>query len=315
MFVNKLFIFEVMNRRIIFFICLMVNGLVFSQHFFTPDSIPNRSRTIGVSTAVAAGWSGSMIGLSQVWYKDNWEGGFHFFQDGHEWMQMDKVGHAYTANHITRGMFELYQWAGQPRKRSLLLSSIIGFGYLANLEIFDGFSNEWGFSWSDLAANGVGTAWFLGQELLWNEQRLLMKFSASFSPYAEYRPEVLGSSGAERILKDYNGQTYWLSASPRSFLDQLSFWPKWLALSAGYSVDAKLNGSENSYTVHVNNSSSKTFMAQRQFLLSLDVDFERIPAQRPFLKALFKVLNHVKIPFPALVYGVNDKFTFSPLYF
>jgi hypothetical protein len=304
-----------MNRIIIIFIYLLVNGLVFSQHFFASDSLPNNSRTIGVSTAVVTGWSGSMIGLSQVWYKDNWQGGFHFFKDGNEWMQMDKVGHAYTANHITRGIFELYNWTGQSRKKSLLLGSIIGFGYLANLEVFDGFSNEWGFSWSDLAANGMGTAWFVGQELVWNEQRLLMKFSSSYSSYAQYRPEVLGSSGAERILKDYNGQTYWLSASPRSFSDLLSFWPKWLALSFGYSVDGKLVGSENVYTVEVDNSNSKTFMAQRQFLFSLDIDFERIPAEKPFVKALFKVLNHVKVPFPALVYGVNDKFRFSPLYF
>jgi hypothetical protein len=35
--------------------------------------------------------------------------------------------------------------------------------------------------------------------------------------YAQYRPNVLGSSLAEQILKDYNGQTYWLSVNLHSF--------------------------------------------------------------------------------------------------
>jgi hypothetical protein len=62
-----------------------------------------------------------------------------------------------------------------------------------------------------------GTALFVSQELLWKEQRITPKFSFHTTQYAQYRPNVLGSSLAEQMLKDYNGQTYWLSVNLHSF--------------------------------------------------------------------------------------------------
>jgi hypothetical protein len=59
----------------------------------------------------------------------------------------------------------------------------------------------------DIIANASGTALFV----LWKEQRITPKFSFHTTQYAQYRPNVLGSSLAEQMLKDYNGQTYWLS--------------------------------------------------------------------------------------------------------
>jgi hypothetical protein len=44
-------------------------------------------------------------------------------------------------------------------------------------------------------------------------KRITPKFSFHTTQYAQYRPNVLGSSLAEQILKDYNGQTYWLSVN------------------------------------------------------------------------------------------------------
>ena len=286
-------------RVILILCCIPFFG--FSQSFWESDTSYNKNRVIGSTVGLGVGWSGSMIALSQVWYKDSWNGEFQFFNDGQEWLQMDKVGHAYTGYHLTRNTFNVYRWSGVNRNKSLLLGSIVGFGYLANLEIFDGFSEDWGFSWWDIAANTAGAGFFVGQEMLWQEQRLLMKFSASLSPYAQYRPEVLGSSIPERILKDYNGQTYWISASPQSFTEKLAFLPPWLALSAGYSVDGKLHGMDNSFQIS-QNGSLKTYFAQRQFLLSLDVDFERIPTKSPFLITVFKALNHLKVPFPTIIF-------------
>jgi hypothetical protein len=67
----------------------------------------------------------------------------------------------------------------------------------------------------DIIANASGTALFVSQELLWKEQRITPKFHTT--QYAQYRPNVLGSSLAEQMLKDYNGQTYWLSVNLHSF--------------------------------------------------------------------------------------------------
>jgi hypothetical protein len=60
-----------------------------------------------------------------------------------------------------------------------------------------------------------------------------------FIPHIQYRQtNVLGSSLAEQMLKDYNGQTYWLSVNLHSFYKN----PKWLNLAIGYGANGMLTG-------------------------------------------------------------------------
>jgi hypothetical protein len=74
---------------------------------------------------------------------------------------------------------------------------------------------------------------------MWKEQRITPKFSFHTTQYAQYRPNVLGSSLAEQMLKDYNGQTYWLSVNTPSIKAQN---PKWLNLAIGYGANGMLTG-------------------------------------------------------------------------
>jgi hypothetical protein len=55
------------------------------------------------------------------------------------------------------------------------------------------------FFW-DIIANAAGTALYVSQELIWQEQRIT-KFSFHTTKYASFRPSVLGSSFSEQILK------------------------------------------------------------------------------------------------------------------
>jgi hypothetical protein len=96
------------------------------------------------------------------------------------------------------------------KKRAIDLRFWYGICFLTAVEVLDGFSSEWGASSGDIIANASGTALFVSQELLWKE-RGSPKFSFHTTQYAQYRPNVLGSSLAEQILKDYNGQTYYFS--------------------------------------------------------------------------------------------------------
>ncbi|MEY3198352.1 MAG: hypothetical protein RJA13_310, partial [Bacteroidota bacterium] len=89
--------------------------------------------------------------------------------------------------------------------------------------------------------------------------------------------------------------------------------PKWICFSFGYSVDAKLIGNKEIYT-HSTGNEQVNYVSSRQFLASLDIDFSRIPAKKPWLKAVFKQLNYLKIPFPALLFQ-NGKFQGKVLYF
>lgn len=268
-----------------------------------------KGRTIGVSTGIGAVWAGSMIGLHGIWYKGMERSKWHTFDDSREWLQMDKAGHVYTANKISGLTYDLYRWAGWQNKSAAWMGFGVSMGYLFTLESLDATGKEWGFSWSDMGANTLGSGLFLAQQLIWKEQRFVLKFSYSHSPYAQHRPKTLGSTFPERLLKDYNGQTYWLSFTPATFFENTKF-PKWLCLSVGYGVDAKLNGIANEFTTI----DGETFTAKRQMLLSLDIDFSKLPIKKPWLKAIVKQFNYLKLPFPTLILTGNE-WTGKWLYF
>lgn len=269
------------------------------RDFFTAADSLHQQRVIGSSIAIGGLWSGTLIGLHHVWYSDSWGDDFHTFDDSKEWLQMDKCGHFFTGQLLAQRTSEIYQWSGISRNNSRLIGSLISFGYLSSFELMDGRAEEWGFSWSDIGANALGSGWYLWQDLTWKEQRIKLKFSAHLSPYAKYRPTVLGSTFAERLLKDYNGQTYWLSINPSMFLSDESSFPKWLSIAFGYSVEEKVNGMENDYSIQ-HNSEIVEFSARRQYLVSLDIDLSRLPIKRQWLKTICNIFNHIKIPFPAI---------------
>jgi hypothetical protein len=253
-----------------------------------------------------------MIGLHEIWYKNVEKSKFHAFDDCSNWLQMDKAGHVYTAYKISELSGNLFKWSGLTPKTSSLIGSGIAFGYQSTLELFDAFSEEWGFSWCDMGSNALGTGIYLSQELLWEEQRILPKFSYHPTEFAALRPEVLGSNFQERLLKDYNGQTYWLSFNPFLFVKNSQF-PKWICFSVGYSVNAKLLG-DSEYYIDQTINPSIDYHAQREFLLSLDIDFSRIPVKKPWLKAVLKQFNYLKIPFPTVILR-DGKIIGAPLYF
>ncbi len=278
--------------------------------FFERATSPNKGRIIGVSSSVGSVWAGSMIALQSIWYAEGSTGTFEFYDDSRNWLQMDKVGHVYAAYQLNRLTSDLFQWSGVNQKTSTWLGFGVSFGYQTTLETLDGFSGTWGWSWADFASNILGSSIYTAQELVWKEQRILPKFSYSPTPFAEIRPEVLGSSFTESLLKDYNGQTYWFSFSPARFFKDSKI-PKWACLSFGYSAHEKLVGSEPTYYDAFSNT---TYNEQREFLFSLDIDFSQIPIKRPWLKAIVKQFNYLKIPFPALVLRDGNLIA-SPLYF
>jgi len=237
----------------------------------------------------------SLVALQNVWYKPHQTQSFHFYNDGSNWMQMDKMGHALTAYVLTERINSLHRWSSG--SYNPWVGAGYGLTYLGILELMDGYSGGWGFSWYDGLANGLGVFFSLGQNWLWNEQKFLPKFSFSRSPYAMYRPEVLGKNLAQQVLKDYNGQTYWLSIPLRNFLpfpEKLRF----LCLSLGLGCEEKLVGDSDSW---------QQFNAYREFVFSLDIDLRQVAPNRPVLNRILSSINYVKIPFPSLVFSKENK--------
>ena len=119
-----------------------------------------------------------------------------------------------------------------------------------------------------------------------------MKYSFHQTRFAEQRPDKLGNGLAEELLKDYNGQTYWLSANMNSFLNT-DYLPDWLNLAFGYGAEGMLTGEPNDPQFP---NQSRT----RQYYLSLDMDLSKIKTKSHLLKTIFDVLNVIKVPFPTL---------------
>tara|TARA_R110002073_G_scaffold71368_1_gene175309 strand:+ start:16322 stop:17230 length:909 start_codon:yes stop_codon:yes gene_type:complete len=289
-----------------FFIC--IPG--FAQHFNTflkpSDSLHFQRRNAVVVSEVVLGTS-ALIGLNSLWYKDYERSKFHTINDFNQWMQMDKAGHAFSSYQLARVGADVLNWSGVSQKDQLIYGATLGFTFLSAVEIFDGFSQEWGFSWSDIGANAFGTALYIGQELLWQEQRLQLKYSFRQTAYAAMRPEILGNSFLEQMFKDYNGQTYWVSANLDAFFKEAHF-PKWLNIAFGYGANGMLTGIDQPVDNLFTNQDR-----YRQFYLSFDVNLLNINTKSHVLKTIFSVLNVIKIPFPTIEFNSKKKVVFHLL--
>lgn len=284
--------------------CTLLVQLAFAQEVAAPaDSLKPRRWLLGAGTGIVT--AGSLLYLNQAWYSDYNSGRFHFFNDNREWLQMDKVGHTFTTYQTARLMMDAFAWAGYTERRCVWAGGGVGLAYMTAIEVFDGFSQGWGFSWGDQAANVLGTSLAMSQRAAWKEQRFQLKYSYASSGLADYNPALLGSSFFTRILKDYNGQTLWLSGNPSAFLNHGSRFPKWLNVAVGYSAYGMLGGHANTFAVQDAEGNVLRFDRERRFYLSLDVDLTRIKTRSRFLKALFSALNILKFPAPAL--GLEGK--------
>lgn len=280
------------------------------ESFLTPSDTLNLKRQNTVIVTEAALASATLIGLNQIWYADYSRSNFHFINDNNEWLQMDKVGHFYSAYHLGRFGAEALNWSGANPKKQLIYGAGIGFVFLAAVEVLDGYSSEWGASSGDIIANTTGTALYVSQELLWKEQRITPKFSFHTTQYANQRPDKLGTSLNEQILKDYNGQTYWLSVNLHSFAKETKI-PKWLNVAFGYGADGMLTGNLQNDNLALAQNPERF----RQFYLSFDLNLTKIETKSHFLKTFFSVFNTIKIPAPTLEYSANKGLKGHLLYF
>ena len=119
----------------------------------------------------------SLIGLNQLWYAGYPRSKFHFINDNKEWMQMDKLGHMTTSYYGGVAGIKAYRWASFERKKAIWYGGMTGSFFLSIIEFLDGTSKEWGASAGDLLSNTLGSLMAIGQELSWNEQRILLKYS------------------------------------------------------------------------------------------------------------------------------------------
>jgi hypothetical protein len=300
-----------MKLHIVFFLSFTIALTTASRLCYSNDTISSeirKKRLIVLGVGVNLAYTSSMLALNEVWYKNSPRTSFHFFNDNNEWNQLDKIGHFTTAFHESAVAIHALRWAGLSEKKAVLIGSLAGFVYQTPIEYFDGRSSEYGASWGDIIANTSGSALVLGQHLLWNEIRIQPKFSFHRTKLAKVRSNLLGSNLGEEIIKDYNGQTYWLSCNVSSFIkNENSTFPKWLNIAFGY-------GAQNMIRATKELSLIEGYKPYRQYYLSFDVDLSHVKTKKKWVKYLLYPLNLIHIPFPAIELSKKG-LTFHPIYF
>lgn len=296
--------------------CLLLTGFhssLFAQEFFRPADHYNSSRVTGTIIVESAIGTVVTIGLNYLWYKKFPHSKFHYFNDNNEWLNVDKVGHATTAYNIAAIQSDVLRWGGVRMGTASLIGTATGLAFMSMIEIMDGHSTKWGFSPGDMIANLAGCALYEGQQLLWGQQRISLKYSYHATIFPQYYPAELGGNLPQRMLKDYNGQSYWLSFNIASFLPASTHFPQWLNLAAGYGAEGMVGAVNN--PTEVNGKPIPYFRRYRQFYLSFDTDLYRVNGLSPLAVTLLKVNRTIKTPAPALEWNEVQGFRFHPIYY
>ena len=270
-----------------------------------------------LATAVA-GAGVYNVGFYQTLKKPWWSGeksDFHVINDwwGGYSMEVDKAAHAWSAQVIARASAETYGWSGMSRRQALLWGGVTSLATMTQIEVLDGFTETYGFSTADYAANAVGAFWPLAQDL-WRPLGLVTFKMSYHNGYFE-------QARAPNVLEDYNRQTYWLALDVNGVLPRSArrYWPDWLGVAVGYGV-------HNAFT-YVNTREYNPAQPYRSYLVTrtparmlreyyvaLDLDPTRLPLGDGWLAALVRPLKYIHLPSPAIRFR-EDGTRFFALYF
>jgi len=249
-----------------------------------PDSTPvvDMTRLVIVAGSVAAVMGTIHVYQSNGWWKEN-RRPFHFQEDLHYALHVDKIGHFYGGNILTFLFSRSFAWANVPEHTSLCLGAGVSTLFQTYIEVEDGFS-VWGFDRVDFAADVAG-AWY---PVVQHVVPALRDFNFKFSYVPSKNINSPGAFPGQKhlLMDDYEGQTFWLSVNVNALLPGSlePFWPDFLALAVGYGARDILE--ENPYRV--------AFVA-------LDYDMTKIiPRSTGFLRTLGEALNFIHFPAPAV---------------
>ncbi len=302
------------------------------EKLLTPASDFNKTRFWSMMGTGVGIYVPTVFALDKLWYSKFERGKFHYFNDSGEWLEMDKAGHILTAYTEANWSFIALNWAGLNNRQASLLG--IGASTLLQLtvEVMDGFVNDYGFSWADIGSNLAGSTIFGMQQLLWEEQRIVLKVSntpisysdkpimsqngTSFSSLKSRSSNLYGDNYTQTFFKDYNALIFWMSVNPKSFYKN-SCLPGWLNLAVGYGSHNLYGGFSNSWIE--NNAlytlSEVEYPRIRQYYFSLDIDLTKIKTKSRIIKTLARTFNFIKIPSPAIEYNSLGKLKFHPFLF
>jgi len=198
-----------------------------------PPLITPRQKRFRTGLLISGFTLGTALYGAVAWWDDSTSN----FQMRHErWFEedtpnggADKLGHAFSFYVSTRLMTSGFQWAGHDKHQAVQIAGLTSAILSLGVEVFDGFTQEYGFSSEDLIMNlgGIGVASLLENYPAWDE-------------VIDVRLQYWPSDDARRlkeydVVADYSGQTYLLIAKASGIpVLRQNQWLRYLELAVGY---------------------------------------------------------------------------------
>lgn len=276
--------------------------MLLPESYLKPNPLRDPKKAKGFLISLGIMYPLYVFFLYWLWYSEGTNNGFHLFDDTAEWLQMDKVGHFVVHFQWALMPAYIFCWAGYSTKQSALYSFWVSIFILMPVEVMDGFSAAWGFSWGDVIANVLGSLFAYLQLSGFGKAVAIAKYSYHTTALALVRPDMFGTGYIQNSLKDYNGQTYWLTIDINAIAGR-KILPNWLLLSIGYSGEDMYGGHDNVWTDKQGVTHDYSHVARyRQWYLSFDINFTPL-IKNKVLQRVFYGLNIFKIPFPAIEFS------------
>jgi hypothetical protein len=191
----------------------------------------------------------------------------------------DKVGHMVFAYSATTIYGDLFRWCGLDSATAIWSGAGVAMAYQTYVEVRDGFSAGYGFSWGDMAANTIGASLPVVKHYVPG----LRPFDLQISFWPS---EAFKNGEYSAIIDDYTSTTHWLAMNVYDVLPApfQEWYPPWLGVALGHSVeniDGKGAGN------HV-------------WYVSLDWQLHRIEGMPSWLTSILRDLHLYHLPAPAV---------------
>lgn len=232
------------------------------------------------------------------WWDDE-RSHFHFENDFDYALNLDKFGHFAAGVMLGESFYEGYRWAGATEFQSYLFAGLSAMMTHVAIDVKDGYSPEWGFSIFDVLSGTLGGFLPMAERYIPVFKYVDLKWSYWINTKAYYRQSDTGV-----FTDDYVNQTFWASFKPYRLLPAAArqYYPSWLAIAAGLSIDEKVF--------------TKEPHPRREVYIALDYDLEAFRPQSRMARTIIKYLNYFKFPAPAVqVYPDVHWFLLYPIKF
>ncbi len=148
----------------------------------------------------------------------------------------DKLGHMYSNYALTRLTTNLLQYGGWGKTTSTILSAGLTLSFFTAIELKDGYHRNFGFSWGDMAFNGLG----IGMAIIMDtfpQVDAIFDFKVEYVPTDLFIDQVV-NEGLVDAAEDYSGQTFmlaWhLSSVPQLQDHSSTAWMRYLDAVVGF---------------------------------------------------------------------------------